>query len=261
MINNILLSNYNRTINTSRLNQSTNKATGTSSFTAALQNAVNTADKTLTSTDLDSIFERAADTYSVPVNLLKAVAKTESNFNPAAVSCCGAQGVMQLMPGTAASLGVQDSLDPEQNIMGGAKLLGQLLARYEGDTKLALAAYNAGCGNVDKYGGIPPFEETQNYVVKVMGLVGDSISLPATQTYSSGSTAASNYSNSNYSTSTGKFEYTYNDYLLFLQLILAQIQTSSLSSIGSVSDTSGSTFSTALGGQTGNAFSGSYFGL
>lgn len=120
------------------------------------------------STSLDDIFERASIKYNVPVNLLKAIGKAESDFKPNAVSKSGAQGVMQLMPGTAADLGVTNSFDPEQNIMGGSKYIADLLKRYDGDTKLALAAYNAGMGNVKKYGGVPPFEETQNYVVKVM---------------------------------------------------------------------------------------------
>jgi hypothetical protein len=116
---------------------------------------------------LDSIFEQAAQKYDVPVNLLKAIGKAESNFNSNAVSRCGAQGIMQLMPATAAELGVTDSFNAEQNIMGGAKYISQLLKKYDGNTSLALAAYNAGSGNVAKYGGIPPFEETQNYVKKV----------------------------------------------------------------------------------------------
>ena len=120
------------------------------------------------STSLDDIFERASVKYNVPLNLLKAIGKAESDFNPNAVSKSGAQGVMQLMPKTAEGLGVTDSFDPEQNIMGGSKYISDLLKRYDGDTKLALAAYNAGMGNVKKYGGIPPFKETQNYVVKVM---------------------------------------------------------------------------------------------
>lgn len=120
------------------------------------------------STSLDDIFEQASIKYNVPVNLLKAIGKAESDFNPNAVSKSGAQGVMQLMPKTAEGLGVTDSFDPEQNIMGGSKYISDLLKRYDGDTKLALAAYNAGMGNVKKYGGIPPFKETQNYVVKVM---------------------------------------------------------------------------------------------
>ena len=117
---------------------------------------------------LDQIFDKAAKKYGVPVNLLKAIGKQESNFNPNAVSRSGAQGIMQLMPATAKGLGVKDSFDPEQNIMGGAKYIADKLKKYDGDVKLALAAYNAGSGNVAKYGGIPPFKETQNYVKKVM---------------------------------------------------------------------------------------------
>ncbi len=132
--------------------------TGTDSFESYMEEKLS----------LDDIFERASKKYNVPVNLLKAIGKAESDFNPNAVSKSGAQGVMQLMPGTAADLGVTDAFDPEQNIMGGSKYIADLLKRYDGDTKLALAAYNAGMGNVKKYGGIPPFKETQNYVVKVM---------------------------------------------------------------------------------------------
>lgn len=128
--------------------------------------------------DLDSIFEKAASTYNVPVKLLKAVAKAESNFKPNEVSSAGAIGVMQLMPGTAKELGVKDAYDPEQNIMGGAKYLSQKLKEYDGDVSLALAAYNAGSGNVKKYGGIPPFKETQNYVKKVLNYMGETIHAP-----------------------------------------------------------------------------------
>ena len=125
--------------------------------------------------NLDEIFQKASDTYNVPINLLKAVAKAESNFNPTAESHAGAKGIMQLMPGTANSLGVTDSFDPEQNIMGGAKYLSQQLIRYDEDVELALAAYNAGPGNVAKYHGVPPFEETQNYISKVMAYAGEPV--------------------------------------------------------------------------------------
>lgn len=120
---------------------------------------------------LDEIFEKAAKTYNVPVALLKAVGKAESGFRADAVSKCGAQGIMQLMPQTAAGLGVIDPFDPEQNIMGGAKCLAQKLKQYNGDLKLTLASYNAGSGNVKKYGGIPPFPETRKYVEKVLGFM------------------------------------------------------------------------------------------
>lgn len=118
--------------------------------------------------DLYSIFEEAAQTFGVSVNLLTAIGRAESNFNTNAVSSAGAVGIMQLMPETAASLGVTNSYDARDNIMGGAKYIAQLLEKYSGNTSLALAAYNAGSGNVDKYGGIPPFTETQNYVKKVL---------------------------------------------------------------------------------------------
>lgn len=125
---------------------------------------------------LDSIFQEASEKFNVPVNLLKAIGKAESNFDPNVVSSAGACGVMQLMPGTAKYLGVTDSFDPEQNIMGGAKYISEMLNKYDGDVKLALAAYNAGSGNVAKYGGIPPFEETQNYVVKVTKYMNEGVS-------------------------------------------------------------------------------------
>ena len=102
--------------------------------------------------DYNEYFEKAATTYNVDKRLLISVAKTESDFNPKATSGAGAKGIMQLMDGTAKSLGVKDSYDPEQNIMGGAKLLSQLLKKYDGNRNKALAAYNAGSGNVARYG-------------------------------------------------------------------------------------------------------------
>lgn len=140
-----------------------------------------------TNDTLEAIFQKASDTYGVSVNLLKAIAKAESGFNQYATSHAGAMGIMQLMPATAASLGVTDAYDAEQNIMGGANLISQLLTKYNGDISLALAAYNAGSGNVEKYGGIPPFTETQNYVSKILGYLGGdvTVSVPNTTAVSS----------------------------------------------------------------------------
>ena len=115
----------------------------------------------------EAIFDEASRTYGVSKSLLLAVAKQESNFDPNSVSHAGAQGIMQLMPGTAKTLGVKNAFDPYENIMGGAKLLRDNIRSF-GSVPLALAAYNAGPGAVKKYGGVPPYKETQDYVKKIM---------------------------------------------------------------------------------------------
>ncbi len=120
------------------------------------------------SEELNAYFKEASDTYGVDEKLLKSIAFAESNFNPNATSKAGAMGIMQMMPATAAECGVTNPYDPRQSIMGGAKYISSMIGRYNGNTSLALAAYNAGPGNVDKYNGVPPFEETQNYVNKVL---------------------------------------------------------------------------------------------
>ena len=128
------------------------------------------------SESLDDIFAEVADEYGVNLNLLKAVAKAESDFDTEAVSWCGAQGIMQLMPTTAESLGVEDPFDARQNITGGAKMLAYLLDDYNGNVSLALAAYNAGSGAVSRYGGVPPYNETLRYIDRINDILGGVLS-------------------------------------------------------------------------------------
>ncbi|MGQ9556452.1 MAG: lytic transglycosylase domain-containing protein [Desulfurispora sp.] len=116
----------------------------------------------------EELFQEAAARYDLDPALLKAVARAESSFDPQAVSPAGAAGLMQLMPATARALGVTDVFDPRQNILAGARYLRQLLDRFAGDLPLALAAYNAGPGAVERHGGIPPYRETRQYVSRVL---------------------------------------------------------------------------------------------
>lgn len=157
-------------------------ASGDGSFSQVLSAALQSGG----AVNYETCFQAAAETYQVPVGLLKAVAKVESDFTADAVSCCGAQGVMQLMPATARYLGVTDAFDPAQNIMGGAKYLRQLLDRFNGDVSKALAGYNAGPGAVEKCGGVPSY--ARGYVNKVLGYMGGGVSVP-TQAFSAGTAA------------------------------------------------------------------------
>ena len=109
----------------------------------------------------------AAAVHKVDPMLIKAIARVESCFDPHAVSVAGAQGLMQLMPATAAELNVTQPFNELQNLMGGAEYIAKMLKQFDGNLELALAAYNAGPGTVNRYGGIPPYKETQRYVVKV----------------------------------------------------------------------------------------------
>ena len=115
----------------------------------------------------DQLIRQAAQQHGVSEGLVKAIMHTESGFNINARSPVGAQGLMQLMPATARRFNVSNAYDPQQNIFGGVKYLSWLLKRFNGDTRLAIAAYNAGEGNVDKYGDVPPFRETRDYVKRV----------------------------------------------------------------------------------------------
>ena len=120
--------------------------------------------------DIDTAIEEAAARHNVDPNLVRAVVKVESNFNPNAVSRKGAMGLMQLMPSTARQLNVKNPFDPEQNVDAGVRHLKQLLECYGGDIKLTLAAYNAGAGAVARSSGVPRFAETQNYVRRITNL-------------------------------------------------------------------------------------------
>jgi membrane-bound lytic murein transglycosylase B len=122
---------------------------------------------TITKSDYDDIINEMANKYDVDSKLIKSIIKHESGFNANAVSHAGAKGLMQIMPSNFDSYGITNPVDPKQNIEAGTRMIKSNLRKYNGNVELALAAYNAGGGNVKKYGGIPPFKETQNYIRKV----------------------------------------------------------------------------------------------
>ncbi len=198
-------------------------STGTQTTTTAVQGE-DFSSYLQTTASLEEIFAQAAEKYNVPKNLIKAIAKAESDFNPNATSGAGAQGIMQLMPATARELGVTDSYDPYQNIMGGTKYISQMLEKYDGNVSLALAAYNAGSNNVAKYGGIPPFEETQNYVVKVTGYMNGGVEVPnaSYNINTDGSMAAASVQEveDTYYQSILEQLFSYEDYLKFIDMYI-----------------------------------------
>lgn len=145
---------YNSYVNQQSLSNSVNPAAGSANVSS--------------NHSFDAIIKKASATFGIPEKMIKSVIKQESGFNPNSTSSAGAGGLMQLMPGTAKYLGVSNVYNAEQNIMGGTKYLKQLFDKFGGSYKLMLAAYNAGPGAVAKYGGIPPYNETANYVNNIM---------------------------------------------------------------------------------------------
>lgn len=131
-----------------------------------------------TKVSLQGIFEMASQKYNISYDFLVAVAKAESDFNTKCVSTAGAKGIMQLMPYECKEFGVKDPYDAEQNIMAAAKLLKAHLKKFDGDYILAAAAYNAGSGAVQKYDGVPPYTETQNYVKKIKKYMSEGVTVP-----------------------------------------------------------------------------------
>ena len=149
-----------------------------------------TARSAVSGTAYRDLIKQAAERHALPITLIEAVIRVESNFDPRAISSKGARGLMQLMPGTALLLGVRDAFDVAQNIDGGARHLRALVDRYAGNLAFALAAYNAGAEAVTRHGGIPPFAETRAYIDRVLRLAGHTSLSPTVRSVNSTQLAA-----------------------------------------------------------------------
>ena len=161
--------------------QAQKSSSDTTQNTVQEAKSVKLASKTSSSTGttkLENVFKRASEKYGVSYDFLVAVAKAESDFNPKCVSSAGAMGIMQLMPDEVKDMKVSDPYDAEQNIMAATRLLAAHLKKFDGDYTLAAAAYNAGSGAVKKYGGVPPYKETQNYVKKINQYMKEGVKVP-----------------------------------------------------------------------------------
>jgi len=139
--------------------------------------------RAIASSRYDDLIREHANLHGLSPDLVRAVIQAESNFNPYAISPKGAMGLMQLMPATARELGVANPFHPEDNIRGGVSYLAGLLARYDHNVELALAAYNAGPGSVERYGAVPPYRETKNYVKKITAAAGAASAARSTVIY------------------------------------------------------------------------------
>jgi soluble lytic murein transglycosylase-like protein len=155
----------------SRINSRLKESARAMNYATRKNSVLTVAPKNETSveTQIDEAIKSAAAQFDLDPDLIRAIIKQESNFDPNDVSKTGAMGLMQLMPETAKLMGVENPLDIKENIRGGAKYIKELLNAFDGDVALALAAYNAGPGAVRKHGGVPPYKETQDYVPKVLG--------------------------------------------------------------------------------------------